>query len=245
MRPGCSTARLPGSRTKHLSYCGKAKPSTRHKRDRCCPPQPPPPSTLNPPPPTHHHPHPRPPQVEAAQLVSTVASAAEGYPFVPPAYLPSVLVPTVGLILPAIGMGWVSAAVDGTFDGIGLGCIAAAADVASGWSLVGVVCWAKARVWPRAAMQPLLVHSSAQLLACSCVLRAVPRGSRASLSQTPCPGSILSGDPPIVRPRQSGGDRHPAPPTAQRLAPTAPVYTHTTAHMPFLSPLHHEPRPKP
>ncbi|KIY97609.1 photosystem I reaction centre, subunit VIII [Monoraphidium neglectum] len=43
---------------------------------------------------------------EAQQLVATVASAAEGYPFVPPEYLPSVLVPTVGLIVPAIAMAW-------------------------------------------------------------------------------------------------------------------------------------------
>lgn len=48
-------------------------------------------------------------QAEAQQLVATIASAAEGYPFVPPEYLPSVLVPTVGLIIPAIAMGWVSA----------------------------------------------------------------------------------------------------------------------------------------
>jgi hypothetical protein len=47
------------------------------------------------------------PQAEAQQLVATVASAAEGYPFVPPEYLPSVLVPTVGLIVPAIAMAWV------------------------------------------------------------------------------------------------------------------------------------------
>jgi hypothetical protein len=40
--------------------------------------------------------------------VATVASAAEGYPFVPPEWMPSVLVPTVGLIVPAIAMGWVS-----------------------------------------------------------------------------------------------------------------------------------------
>ena len=49
------------------------------------------------------------PQAEASQLVATVAAAAEGYPFVPPEWMPSVLVPTVGLIVPAIGMAWVSA----------------------------------------------------------------------------------------------------------------------------------------
>ncbi|GBF91021.1 photosystem I reaction subunit VIII [Raphidocelis subcapitata] len=43
---------------------------------------------------------------EASQLVATVASAAEGYPFVPPAWMPSVLVPTVGLIVPALAMAW-------------------------------------------------------------------------------------------------------------------------------------------
>ncbi|KAI8475863.1 MAG: photosystem I reaction center subunit VIII, chloroplast precursor [Monoraphidium minutum] len=43
---------------------------------------------------------------EASQLVATVAAAAEGYPFVPPEWMPSVLVPTVGLIVPAIGMAW-------------------------------------------------------------------------------------------------------------------------------------------
>jgi len=47
-------------------------------------------------------------QAEASQLVATVASAAEGYPFVPPEWMPSVLVPTVGLIVPAIAMAWVS-----------------------------------------------------------------------------------------------------------------------------------------
>eukprot|EP00798_Chlamydomonas_sp_ICE-L_P014094 gene14094-20048_t len=41
---------------------------------------------------------------EAANLISTVASAAEGYPFVPPEWLPSVLVPTVGLVVPALTM---------------------------------------------------------------------------------------------------------------------------------------------
>lgn len=40
--------------------------------------------------------------------MATVAAAAEGYPFVPPEWMPSVLVPTVGLIVPAIGMAWVS-----------------------------------------------------------------------------------------------------------------------------------------
>jgi hypothetical protein len=47
-------------------------------------------------------------QAEASQLLATVA-ATEGYPFVPPAWMPSVLVPTVGLIIPAIAMGWVRA----------------------------------------------------------------------------------------------------------------------------------------
>jgi photosystem I subunit 8 len=43
-------------------------------------------------------------QAEAAQLVSTIASAAEGYPFVPPAWAPSVLVPLTGLVIPAVAM---------------------------------------------------------------------------------------------------------------------------------------------
>ncbi|GFR41413.1 hypothetical protein Agub_g2096 [Astrephomene gubernaculifera] len=41
---------------------------------------------------------------EASQVIATVASAAEGYPFVPPAWAPSVLVPFTGLVLPAIVM---------------------------------------------------------------------------------------------------------------------------------------------
>ena len=53
------------------------------------------------------------PQAEAQQLVATVAAAAEGYPFVPPEWMPSVLVPTVGLIVPAIGMAWVSSRLRG------------------------------------------------------------------------------------------------------------------------------------
>ncbi|MEW5309691.1 MAG: hypothetical protein WDW38_001557 [Sanguina aurantia] len=39
---------------------------------------------------------------EAHNLISTVASAAEGYPFVPPSWAPSVLVPITGLVIPAI-----------------------------------------------------------------------------------------------------------------------------------------------
>ncbi|KAJ9506801.1 hypothetical protein QJQ45_009499 [Haematococcus lacustris] len=45
-------------------------------------------------------------QVEAAQVISDVASAATGYPFVPPAWAPSVLVPLTGLVLPAVVMAW-------------------------------------------------------------------------------------------------------------------------------------------
>jgi len=41
---------------------------------------------------------------EAANVISTVASAAEGYPFVPPAWAPSVFVPLTGLVLPAVAM---------------------------------------------------------------------------------------------------------------------------------------------
>ncbi|KAL6750448.1 photosystem I reaction center subunit VIII, chloroplast precursor [Haematococcus lacustris] len=44
--------------------------------------------------------------VEAAQVISDVASAATGYPFVPPAWAPSVLVPLTGLVLPAVVMAW-------------------------------------------------------------------------------------------------------------------------------------------
>ncbi len=43
-------------------------------------------------------------QAEAHNVISTVASAAEGYPFVPPSWAPSVLVPFTGLVLPAIAM---------------------------------------------------------------------------------------------------------------------------------------------
>lgn len=43
-------------------------------------------------------------QAEAANVVSTIASAAEGYPFVPPAWAPSVLVPLTGLVIPAVAM---------------------------------------------------------------------------------------------------------------------------------------------
>lgn len=45
-------------------------------------------------------------QVEAANVITTVASAAEGYPFVPPAWAPSLFVPLTGLLLPAVGMAW-------------------------------------------------------------------------------------------------------------------------------------------
>ncbi|KAF8067280.1 RPS10 [Scenedesmus sp. PABB004] len=41
---------------------------------------------------------------EAANVVHTVASAAEGYPFVPPSWAPAVFVPFTGLVLPAIVM---------------------------------------------------------------------------------------------------------------------------------------------
>uniref|UniRef100_A0AC62AEM2 Photosystem I reaction center subunit VIII n=3 Tax=Dunaliella tertiolecta TaxID=3047 RepID=A0AC62AEM2_DUNTE len=44
--------------------------------------------------------------VEAANIVANVASATEGYPFVPPAWAPSLFVPLTGLVLPAIGMAW-------------------------------------------------------------------------------------------------------------------------------------------
>jgi photosystem I subunit 8 len=37
-------------------------------------------------------------------MLHTVASAAEGYPFVPPAWAPSVLVPLTGLVLPGVAM---------------------------------------------------------------------------------------------------------------------------------------------
>lgn len=43
-------------------------------------------------------------QAEAANVINTVASAAEGYPFVPPEWAPAVFTPLVGLVLPAIGM---------------------------------------------------------------------------------------------------------------------------------------------
>ncbi len=39
-------------------------------------------------------------------MISSVASASEGWPFVPPAWAPSVLVPITGLVLPAVGMAW-------------------------------------------------------------------------------------------------------------------------------------------
>lgn len=43
-------------------------------------------------------------QAEAANVISTVASAAEGYPFVPPSWAPSVFVPLTGLVLPGVAM---------------------------------------------------------------------------------------------------------------------------------------------
>lgn len=43
-------------------------------------------------------------QAEASQVMQTIASATEGYPFVPPAWAPSVLVPLTGLVLPAVAM---------------------------------------------------------------------------------------------------------------------------------------------
>lgn len=45
-------------------------------------------------------------QAEAHNVVSVVASAAEGYPFVPPEWAPSVLVPLTGLVMPAVAMAW-------------------------------------------------------------------------------------------------------------------------------------------
>ena len=44
------------------------------------------------------------PQAEAHNIVSTLASASEGYPFVPPSWAPSVLVPITGLVIPAVAM---------------------------------------------------------------------------------------------------------------------------------------------
>lgn len=43
-------------------------------------------------------------QAEAANVINTVASAAEGYPFVPPEWAPAVFTPLVGLVIPAIAM---------------------------------------------------------------------------------------------------------------------------------------------
>lgn len=43
-------------------------------------------------------------QAEAANVVNTVAAAAEGYPFVPPAWAPSVFVPLTCLFLPGVVM---------------------------------------------------------------------------------------------------------------------------------------------
>lgn len=37
-------------------------------------------------------------------MITTVASAAEGYPFVPPSWAPSLFVPLTGLVLPAVAM---------------------------------------------------------------------------------------------------------------------------------------------
>jgi len=45
-------------------------------------------------------------QAEAANVISSVASATEGYPFVPPEWAPQLLVPLTGLVLPAVGMAW-------------------------------------------------------------------------------------------------------------------------------------------
>lgn len=44
--------------------------------------------------------------VEAANIVANVASATEGYPFVPPDWAPALFVPLTGLVLPAVGMAW-------------------------------------------------------------------------------------------------------------------------------------------
>ncbi|GAX80462.1 hypothetical protein CEUSTIGMA_g7901.t1 [Chlamydomonas eustigma] len=41
---------------------------------------------------------------EASNIVSTLASASEGWPFVPPEWAPSVLVPLTGLVIPAVAM---------------------------------------------------------------------------------------------------------------------------------------------
>lgn len=43
-------------------------------------------------------------QAEAHNVLSTLASASEGYPFVPPSWAPSVFVPLSCLVLPAIAM---------------------------------------------------------------------------------------------------------------------------------------------
>lgn len=44
------------------------------------------------------------PQAEAAQVLSTVASAASEFPFVPPTWAPSLFVPLTGLVLPFVVM---------------------------------------------------------------------------------------------------------------------------------------------
>ncbi|KAF6264669.1 photosystem I reaction center subunit VIII, chloroplast precursor [Scenedesmus sp. NREL 46B-D3] len=41
---------------------------------------------------------------EAHNVINTVASAAEGYPFVPPSWLPSILVPLTGWFIPGFVM---------------------------------------------------------------------------------------------------------------------------------------------
>eukprot|EP00879_Flechtneria_rotunda_P000408 GHRR01000502.1.p1 GENE.GHRR01000502.1~~GHRR01000502.1.p1 ORF type:complete len:116 (+),score=29.52 GHRR01000502.1:104-451(+) len=41
---------------------------------------------------------------EAANVITTVASATEGYPFVPPTWAPAVFTPLTTLVLPAVAM---------------------------------------------------------------------------------------------------------------------------------------------
>jgi hypothetical protein len=43
-------------------------------------------------------------QAEAHNVINTVASAAEGYPFVPPSWLPNILVPFTAWIIPGFVM---------------------------------------------------------------------------------------------------------------------------------------------
>jgi photosystem I subunit 8 len=43
-------------------------------------------------------------QAEAHNVINTVASAAEGYPFVPPSWLPNILVPLMMWFVPGFVM---------------------------------------------------------------------------------------------------------------------------------------------